>query len=253
MALAMTKYRLDSDSRKFAGTCLLGCLSNMARRDSRRSYNSMVEAISAAPWRMLGSHRGRHNSTTDWRNDRKGDRAAGCLWLSLVASFLLAISASLPAQAQIPAKTGPSGLPLPRYVSLKSDRVNLRQGPGTDYPTAWVYRRAGLPLEVTEEYETWRKVRDAEGTTGWILSSLLSGRRTALVLPWELKPGEPRPQLPLLRSNSERSEPVAMIEAGVIADIQSCDGAWCYVAIDSYKGYLEQAKLWGVYENESVK
>mgnify|MGYP001766292613 FL=1 len=153
----------------------------------------------------------------------------------------------------MPSKTGPSGLPLPRYVSLKSDRVNLRQGPGTDYPTAWVYSRAGLPVEVIEEFEAWRKVRDAEGTTGWILSSLLSGRRTALVLPWELKPGEPRPQVPLLASNSERSGPIAMIEAGVIADVQSCDGAWCYVAVDSYKGYLEQTKLWGVYARENVK
>jgi len=173
--------------------------------------------------------------------------------LVLVSALGLLVGASVPADAQTPAKLGQSGLPLPRYVSLKSDRVNLRQGPGTEYPTAWVYRRAGLPLEVIEEFEAWRKVRDAEGTTGWILSSLLSGRRTALVLPWELKPGTPRPQVPLQHSDSTRSRPIAMIEAGVIADVQSCDGAWCYVAIDSFKGYLEQTKLWGVYPREKVK
>jgi len=145
--------------------------------------------------------------------------------LVVLITSLLAISmASMPTAAQTPSKVGQSGLPLPRYVSLKSDRVNLRQGPGTDYPT-----------------------------TGWILSSLLSGRRTALVLPWTLKPGAPRPQVPLLRSDSAGSGAIALLEAGVIADVQSCDGAWCYVAIDSYKGYLEQTKLWGVYARERVK
>lgn len=174
------------------------------------------------------------------------------LTLILLMSATAAATAIIPAEAQTAANPGPSGLPLPRYVSLKSDRVNLRQGPGTDYPTAWVYRRAGLPVEVIEEYEAWRKVRDAEGTTGWILSSLLSGRRTALVLPWELKPGAPRPQVPLRRNDSARAAAVALIEAGVIADVQSCDGEWCYVAIDSFRGYLEQTKLWGVYQRERV-
>lgn len=148
---------------------------------------------------------------------------------------------------------GASGLPIPRYVSLKSDRVNLRSGPGTDYPTTWVYRRAGLPLEVIEEFETWRKVRDAEGTVGWVLHSLLSGRRTALVLPWELKEGKPPPQVSIRSSDSERSGAIAIVEAGVIADVQSCDGAWCFVSVDRYRGYVEQKKLWGIYEREEVK
>jgi len=148
---------------------------------------------------------------------------------------------------------GASGLALPRYVSLKSDRVNLRSGPGTDYPTSWVYRRAGLPVEVIEEFETWRKVRDAEGTVGWVLHSLLSGRRTALVLPWELKAGKVPPQVSIRSSDSERSGAVAIVEAGVIADVQSCDGAWCYVTISGYRGYVEQKKLWGIYEREVVK
>ncbi|MFN3868396.1 MAG: SH3 domain-containing protein [Hyphomicrobiaceae bacterium] len=187
---------------------------------------------------------------------------ASCFRVAAV-SLILLLAATLAASAQAPParssqqaglKTaGPSGLPLPRYVSLKADRVNLRQGPGTDYPTAWVYRRAGLPVEVLEEFDTWRKVRDAEGTVGWILQSLLSGRRTALVLPWELKEGSPAPQVPLRYSDSERSSPVAIVEAGVIADVQSCDGVWCLVAVDRYRGYVEQKKLWGVYEREEVR
>lgn len=163
-----------------------------------------------------------------------------------------AAQADLSGATPLPGR-GASGLALPRYVSLKSDRVNLRSGPGTDYPTSWVYRRAGLPVEVIEEFETWRKVRDAEGTVGWVLHSLLSGRRTALVLPWELKAGKAPPQVSIRSSDSERSGAVAIVEAGVIADVQSCDGAWCYVTISGYRGYVEQKKLWGIYEREVVK
>src|SRR4051794_11981856 len=78
-----------------------------------------------------------------------------------------------------------SGLPIPRYVSLKSDRVNLREGPSKDHRTAWVFERAGLPVEITAEFEQWRKIRDSEGTEGWVLQQLLSGRRTAIVAPWK--------------------------------------------------------------------
>ncbi len=74
-------------------------------------------------------------------------------------------------------------LPLPRFASLKTDRVNLREGPSKDHPTKWVYQRAGLPVEITAEFEIWRRVRDSEGVEGWVLHSLLSGRRTALVTP----------------------------------------------------------------------
>lgn len=146
-----------------------------------------------------------------------------------------------------------SGLPVPRFVSLKSDRVNLRSGPGTDYPTGWVYRRAGLPLEVVKEFEGWRQVRDAEGASGWVLQSLLSGRRTGLVLPWERKSGAPPPIVPVRSGDSESSAVVANVEAGVIADLHSCDGRWCRVTVDRYSGFVEQKKLWGVYQGETIK
>ncbi len=183
-----------------------------------------------------------------WRGDVFGRRlAAG--FLAVVAACALAF----PCVADdSPAIVG-SGLPVPRFVSLKSDRVNLRNGPGTDYPTGWVYRRAGLPVEVIKEFETWRQVRDAEGATGWVLQSLLSGRRTALVLPWERKQGSPPPLVPIMASDSERSGVVVKVEAGVIADLHSCDGRWCRATVDQYSGYIEQKKLWGVYEGETFK
>jgi SH3-like domain-containing protein len=183
-------------------------------------------------------------------------------WPLALAIFLLSVPAlaggANPAPAATAGPTPPpggsvSGLPLPRYVSLKADRVNLRAGPGTDYPTSWVYRQAGLPVEVLSEFESWRQVRDSEGTTGWVLQSLLSGRRTALVTPWDVKAGMPAPQIPVRNSDSERARAVAIVEAGVIANIHSCDGRWCSITIDRYRGYMPQKQLWGVYPNEIVK
>ncbi|MCZ7594481.1 MAG: SH3 domain-containing protein [Hyphomicrobium sp.] len=170
--------------------------------------------------------------------------------MTLLAATALAAGQPTGAGSSFP---GGSGLPVPRFVSLKSDRVNMRKGPGTDYPTAWVYRRAGLPLEVIKEFEGWRQVRDADGAAGWVLQSFLSGRRTALVLPWEIKQGTPVPKVALRRNDSEHARPVAMIEAGVIANLSTCDGRWCRVSIDKFQGYIEQNKLWGVYEGEVLK
>ena len=103
----------------------------------------------------------------------------------LAVLLVLAASASgTRSAAEQSAQLGPvSKLPLPRFVSLKSDRVNLHEGPSKDHPTRWVYQRAGLPVEILAEFEIWRKIRDSEGGEGWVLHSLLSGRRTALVAP----------------------------------------------------------------------
>jgi SH3-like domain-containing protein len=149
--------------------------------------------------------------------------------------------------------TGASGLPVPRFVSLKADRVNLRAGPSTDYPTSWIFRRAGLPVEIIRESEGWRQVRDAEGTTGWVLQIMLSGRRTALVLPWEAKPGVTPPEAELRQSNADSSPAIVKVEAGVIASVRTCDKRWCQISVGEYKGYIEQKKLWGVYDGEVVK
>jgi SH3-like domain-containing protein len=182
-------------------------------------------------------------------------RRAGIVLAVLTYVAAIGGAALTPSGAQSgdsPAPTG-SGLPVPRFVSLKSDRVNLRNGPGTEYPTSWVYHRAGLPLEIVKEFESWRQVRDADGATGWVLQSFLSGRRTALVLPWERKTGKPPPVVPIRSSDSDYSSIVANVEAGVIADLHTCDGRWCRVTVDDYSGYIEQKKLWGVYEGETFK
>ena len=175
------------------------------------------------------------------------------LALLIFNTIIVPVSRAAEPPAEAPAGQTGSGLPVPRFVSLKSDRVNLRNGPGTEYPTGWVYRRAGLPLEVVKEFEGWRQVRDSEGATGWVLQSFLSGRRTGLVLPWEVKAGSSPPQVPIRSSDSESAGMVAKVEAGVIANLHSCDGRWCRVTIEAFAGFIEQKKLWGVYEGEKIK
>ena len=160
---------------------------------------------------------------------------------------VLSLAQSAPASAQ-QQQIGPvTGLPMPRYVSLKSDRVNLREGPSKEHRTAWVFQRAGLPVEVTAEFANWRKIRDSEGSEGWVLQSLLSGRRTALVAPWKKTDS-----FPIYAQNSEASAVVAQLQSGVIGNIRKCDGTWCRIFGDGYDGFIQQGKLWGVYENDTV-
>lgn len=131
-----------------------------------------------------------------------------------------------------------SGLPVPRFVSLKASEANLRTGPGTRYPVEWVYRRPGLPLEITAEYYNWRRVRDPDGTEGWMHGSMLSGTRTVIVsAPIAVVRAEP----------STDGRPLARLEAGVIAIVGECvDGkTWCTVQIGETTGWLKASDAWG--------
>ena len=110
--------------------------------------------------------------------------ALGASGLALFGLMILSVTGADAAAAQ-PATpgvaVGPSGLPVPRFVSLKSGRVNVRVGPGEDYKIAWVFVKSGLPIEVVQEFDNWRQIRDSDGATGWVFQSLLSGKRTAVV------------------------------------------------------------------------
>ncbi len=114
---------------------------------------------------------------------------------------------------------------------------------------SWVFTRAGLPVEITAESENWRKIRDSEGTEGWVFHTLLSSRRTVLVAPWAKK--EVR-DYPLYDSRSG-STVTAKLQPGVLASVKSCDGKWCRIFGDGFSGYIEQERLWGVYPNEVVE
>jgi len=173
---------------------------------------------------------------------------------ALLAVALLGSSAETGFAARDAAKdaannvpVGGSGLPVPRYVSLKSDHVNVRAGPTKDNDVAWVYTRSGLPVEITAEYENWRRVRDSEGAEGWVYHSLLSGRRTAVVT---MKNKEDLASI--YDSPDATSAVAAKLQAGVVAQVKRCNKSWCRVIGQGFDGWIEQQRLWGVYADEKV-
>jgi SH3-like domain-containing protein len=140
-----------------------------------------------------------------------------------------------------------SGLPVPRYVSLKSDHVNVRAGPTKDNDVAWVFTRSGLPVEITAEFENWRRVRDSEGAEGWVYHSLLSGRRTAVITM------KSKDDFASLHESADAASAVtARLQAGVVAQVKRCVAGWCHVAGNGFDGWIEQQRLWGVYADEKV-
>ncbi|MBO0752986.1 MAG: aspartyl-trna synthetase [Bradyrhizobiaceae bacterium] len=159
-------------------------------------------------------------------------------------------------------QTEGSGLPLPRFASLKSDHVNVRGGPDKDQDVAWVYTRPALPVEITEEFENWRRIRDRDGSEGWVYHTLLSGKRTAYVArprvvssgPSKLPPGTSPQDLVPIHAAADSTSPVrAMLEPGVIGQVRRCDGRWCRITGAGFDGWIEQSRLWGVYPNEKIE
>jgi SH3-like domain-containing protein len=171
--------------------------------------------------------------------------------LGLALGLALAGSAKSAAEDSVkqPPANGSTGLAVPRFVSLKSDKVNVRRGPSTDQAIVWVFSRAGLPVEIVAESENWRRVRDSEGSEGWVFHSLLSGRRTVLISPW----AKGQESVPLHDSASTGSRAVAELQAGVLGNVVECDGEWCELTVGDYSGYVEQNKLWGVYRGEAIE
>ena len=179
---------------------------------------------------------------------KRGSSPLLAVLLVLVASASGTQSAA-EQQAQ-QAQLGPvSKLPLPRFVSLKSDRVNLHEGPSKEHPTRWVYQRAGLPVEITAEFENWRRVRDWDGDEGWVYHSLLSGRRTVLVAPTVKNKRE---LLPLFERPDQRGAIVARLEPRVMGSVKRCTGTWCRISGKGFDGWIQQGRLWGVYPNEQI-
>ncbi|MDR3376919.1 MAG: SH3 domain-containing protein [Ancalomicrobiaceae bacterium] len=169
-------------------------------------------------------------------------------WASpLLAGALLAGLLASVASADDLTTGKTSGLPLPRFVSLKSAPVNVRQGPSMEQNIAWKFLKPGIPVEVTQEFDIWFRIRDAEGQEGWVQKTLLSGKRTALVSPWDK--GSPLTLFDRAAGNTR----VALIEHNVIVDVGACDGKWCRISAEGTKGFIEQDKLWGVYPGEKVE
>ena len=130
-----------------------------------------------------------------------------------------------------------TGLPIPRFVSLKSDKVNLRRGPSLDYKIDWVYKRKHLPLMIVGEFGHWRKVTDFEGYTGWVYKDLLSGARYIIVNRKET----------LLRNKAGfNSLGKAILKREVIGKLINCEGLWCFIKIKNLRGYVLADHIWGI-------
>jgi len=150
----------------------------------------------------------------------------------LVIAAILTLATAASAQDKTP----------PYWASIASGEAMMRSGPGRNYPGIWLYKRRDLPIRVVQLYPNWRKIEDPDGQQGWMLVTLLSDRRTAVV-----KPGQPRD----IRVKPAANAPVRYrAEAGVVGRIEKCDGSWCHFAIGKREGYISQADIWGTGNGE---
>ncbi len=137
-----------------------------------------------------------------------------------------------------------SGLPVPRYVAIRSNEVNARSGPSVQYPIQWVFSRRNMPVEVTAEFDTWRRIRDSEGAEGWVMQGMLTAKRSVMIR------GEIRT---LRRDPQTTGRPVARAEPGVVAKLLRCRDDWCEVDAGDYRGWLKRSEVWGIYPNERLE
>lgn len=158
--------------------------------------------------------------------------------------FLVLSGHSLAQNGAIPNDqgNGASGLPLPRFASLHTNEINMRTGPGTRYPIEWVYVREGLPVEITAEFEIWRRIRDWEGSEGWVHKGALTGKRTLIVTGSKTS---------VYEDTDQTSAVKAHVEPGVIGQVLACEAVWCKVRFDDINGYMPKTAFWGVYSNET--
>ena len=166
--------------------------------------------------------------------------------LVCLALMALAPQAMATEEAQvITIEMGPvTNLPLPRYVSLRSSEINVRRGPGLDYRKDWVFRRAGMPVRVIEEYGDWRRVVDKDDAGGWVYHAMITGRRTVLITSDNV----------LFREQpTEIAAATAKAEQGVVARLRSCAQNWCEVEAGGHRGWVPKGMIWGVDPEEITR
>lgn len=153
-------------------------------------------------------------------------------WAALALGLACALGE--PAAAE---RATPSGLPVPRWVTLKFDKVNARKGPGDDHRLLWVYQARGLPVQVVAETSEWRRICDPDGALVWVHKRTTDGRRSLMNLT-----GAPAP---LLRSPKPKSKPAAYLAPRALAGLTRCDKGWCKVKVEGVSGWVRDGELWG--------
>jgi SH3-like domain-containing protein len=161
----------------------------------------------------------------------------------LLAAAVFAAGFAVPAAAQHQNK-----LPVPRFVSLRADKVHVRNGPSQNHDIRWTFARAGLPVEIIAEFENWRRIRDSDGADGWVHQAMLSGRRTAIV-----RANTGAKTVPVYQQANGEGRLIAELQPGVVASVKACAKNWCRISGDRFDGYILQTLLWGVYPDEVVE
>ena len=171
----------------------------------------------------------------------------------IVTLFLLVLSTTSFAKE----KGQVTGLPTPRFVAVKSNEINLRKGPNVSYPIRWVYKRKEHPMEVIAEFDNWRKLRDFDGADGWVHETLISGKRTVVIINNDYFGNKPKyakrnKELILFRHPDEKSHPMLRIEFGAIGKIKQCSKEWCKLQFAKDSGWARKKNLWGIYREEII-
>ena len=152
----------------------------------------------------------------------------------LTALLVIAVAAPAAAQDKKP----------PYWASIASGQAMMRTGPARNYPGTWLYQRRDLPVRVLKLYPNWRLIEDPDGTRGWMLVSLLSDRRTAIV-----RPGDPRP----VHAKPDPNAHVRYLaQHGAVGRIDHCQAGWCHIEFGKREGYIQTSQIWGVDLNEMI-
>jgi SH3-like domain-containing protein len=171
--------------------------------------------------------------------------APGRLLKSAALGLLAAASMATAVHAAPPERQTPSGMPVPRYVSLKFDKVNARAGPGDDHRLLWVYRVRGLPLQVIAETSEWRRVCDPRGSTAWVHKRTTEGRRTVI--------NTRALAVELARKPKATAKPVAFLNPRATAALDRCEKGWCKVHLEGAAGWVREGTLWGTAESPQCR
>ena len=153
----------------------------------------------------------------------------------VLAAAVLALAAPAVAQEKAP----------PYWASIASGEAMMRTGPGRNFPGVWLYKRRDLPIRVLRTYPNWRYVEDPDGVRGWMLVTLLSARRTAIVRGSEPRPIHARPD--------ENSRVRYNAQPGVVGRIDECSSGWCRIKVGDREGFIRTTDMWGVSDGEEVE
>jgi SH3-like domain-containing protein len=230
-----------ADTRLISAGCDVGLV--LSEGTLKTKHRAISKPISVCLFlSMIPAHSARRKACLKerWANARRRTAIGGLALVIALAATAADAAGDLPMGAA-------SGLPVPRFVSLKPDRVTVRGGPNRDHDISFVFTRSGLPVEITAESDNWRRIRDWEGSEGWVYHSLLSGRRTALVAA-----KQPDELVPLYDRADAQGVLVARLQPGVLATVKHCSGTWCRILGSGFDGWIAQERLWGVYANEKI-